>query len=458
MPDVRLTGVPWAAGASVGAYPRNAGTQVDSSRLPSTALQASSVVASDLTLSFTVPVGDYFASALLGSGYRHVAFSAPGAKAGSTLPTVTNANGLRRFSIALADALYARCPIVCLGDSMVYGQGADGVNGVGDNTINAVRGWPGQLRTLFSKVYGDPGEGYVQVSDSRVGNGTSAFAGNYRFAGPLRRAARLISGQALTAIVVPAGVTTLTVIQANFAGDVTATSNKNGGGAVALGALTGTEVPVVTDLAVVGGDSVVIAGPASAQTYITGLMFRNAATVGVPVHRVGVSGYVVGDALGGQTAGVLDVVATADQNRAIRKCYDWAGGPGLLICSFGVNDQAGQAAGGAAGGVTAVKYAAWLRQIVTQAVADGWSVLLVAEPPNPNAAAGSSEAEYKAAARQIAESVTYCAYLDIAELWGASASAQAAGLQFAASVHPQRKGYGDIARTVYQVLQRVPSV
>lgn len=75
MPQFRLSTVPWPAGTNVGAYTRTLQTQVDPSRTPPGASVATAAVATDGSLTYTLPTGDYYAVALLSGAYRYVAFS-----------------------------------------------------------------------------------------------------------------------------------------------------------------------------------------------------------------------------------------------------------------------------------------------------------------------------------------------------------------------------------------------
>jgi lysophospholipase L1-like esterase len=456
----------------------------------------------------------------------------------NTVPTVTAANHLRRFVAQREEALFTRVPIVCVGDSITYGQGADGVNGVGSNPTDAAQGWVGQLRAMFAKEFGsDPGEGFFFADESRVTT-TGVGAGAAAYSAPLRHARRLASG--LTWAVQAPAAGFLTVIQANNAGDVTGayTITPNGGSAGAstpLPAITGTGVSIATDIAVSALDTVTVSGPASGLTYIVGGRFKSAATTGMEVHRVGQGGYVSGDALGGQTNGVLNLPAPSaaigataatinlpisgqtitlaaaipasvgiyplqvnigghvftctgtsgsnllgascadsgsiaagtavyslQQTQAIRKLYDWAGGPGLLIVSFGGNDQNFQPGGNAGGssaqnGVTLALYTAWMQQIVSQAVADGWAVLISYNPVGYGlpTIAGGMDSDYRAAAKSIAAQTDHCAYVGHDEVFGSNAQGIALGLQYASSVHPKRIGYGVMARAIKHVLDRV---
>lgn len=363
---------------------------------------------------------------------------------------VTNPRGLRRFSAAIGDALFSRIPIICVGDSVTFGQGADNINS-GNNIPDNTQGYVGQLRTLMNTLYGTtPGEGYIFNTDSRV-TFTGAQTGANAYSGPLRHSTRLLSGQTYS-FTVPSGVSTLRVVQANNSGDVTGSYTKNGGGSVALTTLTGTGVSITTDIAVANGDAIVISGPASAQTYITGLVLING-TAGVAVHRVGISGYVIGDAIGGQTSGTLNLTS-GQQTSAIKKHYDWEPTPGLLTIAFGLNDQSFNATGGttAQAGVTAAKYQTWLQAFCTQAVADGWCVLIVGENHNPTPGTGDTEAQYAAARKAVAQATDHVAAVELADVFGSASAASTLGITVTSSVHPSRKGHGYYARLLANLL------
>lgn len=381
-------------------------------------------------------------------------------------PVLYNRAGLRRWRAASADALFTTVPIVCVGDSITAGQGGDNTTGAFNNVPDNTQGWVGQLRTLLASspqtAVSSAGEGFIFCTDSRITN--EGGVGNSYACMPLRNGYRLKSGQKFK-LTVPAGVTKIGVIQANMpksfseAGskeaDVTGKTKVGAGAETAMTALTNTGAPIETQITVAEGEEFQVLGPATAQTYIVGLNLLTGKS-GVLVHRVGQVGYVVGDALGGQTLGALNQSA-ANQAIAAKANCTWAGAKGLLILSFLVNDQQFQASGGTTiqRGVTLETFNTWMQTVANTAVEEGFCVLLLGEPRSPAEATGANIAsadEYCAVMRNFAMRSEHVAFMDVGELWGTHTPSEELGLTAAGSVHPLRPGHGDIARMVYRAL------
>lgn len=393
------------------------------------------------------------------------------ATAVTTASTLLRAStGLRRWRAALGDALFTTVPVVCVGDSITAGQGADNNPDTYSNIPDNSQGWAGQLRALFAAALGTyPGEGFIFSDDTRVTN--SGGIANTWACTPLTHGFRLIGAAQTLTLTVPGGVTSLGIIQANqtqafnSAGsnlaDVSATYSQTGSVTVsgaAITTLTSTGRAVETFIAVQPGDVITVAGPATAQSYIVGFDLRTGQP-GVLVHRVAIPGFVSGDALGGQISGTLNQAGNPTEiTDAIRACYDWAGTQGLVTTSFLGNDQQFQAGGGSAkqNGVTITNYTSWMTQFMNQAIADGWSTLMFAPPRNPSAATGvPSEDDYLATILAYALTTDHAAYLDTGELWGPYADSAALNLVNGASVHPLRRGHGDMARLLYRAVAGV---
>lgn len=360
-------------------------------------------------------------------------------------------------------------PVICLGDSITFGVGSDNTLTT-PNATALVNGWPARLRNLLqlSPASGQQscGEGFVFPNDSRVTVAGSpvqnawactVFAQGYRLIG---------ATQTLT-ITIPAGITQVGVIQGNTnaafnAGgsglaDVTGLYNINGGANTAMTALTGTNLPLVTTVAVAATNTFQVVGPATAQTYISGFIFSTAAANGIQVHRVGLNGSVIASLLGGQSSGALTKTA-ANQVIAAQACYKWAPVPGLLVVMFGLNDQQFQAGGGAASqnGVTLPLFTSWAQQFVAQAVADGWCVLLIGEGRNAGLSPGNPTLDqYVAALQSTAAGSPAAAFADVADLWGTYANGQALGVQVSGSEHPNKAGALDVAYMIYNMLLNV---
>jgi lysophospholipase L1-like esterase len=384
-------------------------------------------------------------------------------------PVLYNPQGLRRWRAALGDALFSKVPIVCVGDSITAGQGGDNNLLTFSNVPDNTNAWVGQLRSLLGISTGtSAGEGFIFSDDSRVTQGGGVFSNNWACT-PLRHGPRLLHGSGFTlAITIPSGVTALGVIQANqtqafsSAGsnlaDVSALYSQTGSATVnnaSITTLTNTGRAIETDITCQAGDVITISSPATAQSYIVGFVLKTAAS-GVMVHRVGQAGYVSGDLLGGQLSGTLiQSASSTNQVNAARAIYDWAGTTGLIVVSFGTNDQFNQAGAGTAAqnDVVLSLYTAWMSQFMTQAVSDGWCCLVLGEPRNPNAlTSGATEDQYWGAMKSFALATDHVSFIDTGELWGSNAAATALGLGASNTVHPNRRGHGDIARMLHRVL------
>jgi lysophospholipase L1-like esterase len=366
-----------------------------------------------------------------------------------------NPSGLRRFRAALGAALFKIVPIYCVGDSLTYGQGGDDNTGNANNIPDNTQGWVGQLRSLFAKTYGDPGEGYLFCFDSRaVITGALNGVTTTEYSGPLKRAYRHQSGQK-TVITVPAtGVAYVSVIQPNKTGDVSLTWQKNTVAQGNVATMTNTGTPIVTDIPVTGGDVIEVDGPASGNAYLAGWIFKSATpSSGVRVHRIGQGGNVIGDMIGGTNNGTPKYTS-AQQAQAIQSHYNFDG-TGLVVVSFGVNDQVFQGGGGTTyqNNITPAVYQTLLQQVCTQATADGHCVLILGEPRNGGGLGSpGTEADYQAARQAVTLATDHVACIEISDIWGTTAQSQALGLTVAGTAHPKQAGHGDMARTVYRAV------
>jgi hypothetical protein len=329
----------------------------------------------------------------------------------------------------------------------------------------------GQLRKLLAMIYGDPGEGLwlpSNTSDSRItlGGTPTAFDNPGQAPCIMRYNMRLTSASQTITVTVPTGATRMMVVQANAAGNNSSTWSLNGASQGAITTLTGTAVPKLTYLTVVAGQPVVITGPSSGNDTFIALGFRTAQTTGVPVHRIGASGQTQWNMQGGAFNGVggtadgSTTYTTSNQQANVKAHYSWAGARGLLIMQFGTNEQSLQlGTAGLNNGITPALFAAGVQFAVNQAVADGWCVLLLGDPPsaseNVNAGAQPLTA-YTAELQSIAAATDHCAMIDFADLWGRGSAAKTAtstaGLRNVSDSHPTRAGYGDEARAVHRVL------
>jgi hypothetical protein len=389
---------------------------------------------------------------------------------GLAKPVLYSPTGLARWRAAMALSDEQVVPVVCVGDSITWGLGSDNTITT-TNPVALVKGWCGRLQSRFSlsplSLQTNPGEGFIFPNDSRVTAGGGALQ-NLWGCTAFGQGYRLIANTETLSITIPTGVTSIGVIQANQTAafnaggsglaDVTGLYNINAGGNTALTALTNTGVPIVTTIAVTAGQVFEVVGPATAQTYISGFLLNNEVATGIQVHRVGLNGAVSGSLLGGQSSGVLQQTS-ANQVYAARACYQWAPTPGLIIASFTVNDQQFSLGGGVASqnDVTLPLYQAWNLQFASQAVADGWSVLFMANLRDVGYTGYATLDQYCSALKTLAINDANMAYIDVGEVWGGYTESQAAGVQVSGSVHPNTAGCGDMANMLYAALQAYAS-
>jgi hypothetical protein len=391
---------------------------------------------------------------------------------------VVNPGGLRRWRAAVADALNAEAPIVVGGDSRVYGENANGSLTItpADGRADAPLSFAGQLRQLFAQQYGDPGEGFVfpggDIDNVAVVAGTGfTYLAPGQASGLLRRNWRLSSATGtVTLIAAPSDITRIGVLLSNHSGEATGQYQINGGTATSLGAATSTDVPSLHYVTVTAGQVLNLVNNTGGNVTYCGFSLRSTQTNGVPVHRIGVPGNTIFDWQGGiynGQAGTYDGVnfyTPAQQVQQIRAMYGWNPTTGLLVVHTGGNEQSNQLSTAGIGcGVTPAIFQAGVQKVVNTAVSDGWCVLLLGPNASGSELTGPGVAPstaYGAELQEIAAATDHCAYINIDDLWGGStaaakANAYAAGLRDQYSAHPTRKGYGDIARHIFRVLNMV---
>lgn len=115
--------------------------------------------------------------------------------------------------------------------------------------------------------------------------------------------------------------------------------------------------------------------------------------------------------------------------------------PDLALISLGIND--------AYGSISKASYKTNLTAIVQAAKASG-DVVLVSVPPSTDASPMALEAQYRDAAREVAQ-LTGSVFVDIFGRWGSWAAANAKGYMYDGR-HPSDTGYQDIAQAVFDTL------
>jgi hypothetical protein len=390
---------------------------------------------------------------------------------------VTNLQGLRRWSRQYTNKDVASIPICCVGDSQTFGQFANGTNTetTTDNLQDAPLSYPARLRALMNPNT-SPGEGFLfpgtatGTAEGRIAVG-SGVTSNAPHPGAMRRGAYLPGGSypnTTLTYVAEAGVTLLGVILENTAGLGSPTWSKNGVNKNAWTTLDNSGGYSLVYHVVTAGDVIVLTGLNGTSSNVIGFVTRTgtAPAVGIPVHRIGVGGQAQGQMLGGVYNGLLASIDGVNQwtgpqmTAYIRAHYAWETNPGLLIVKFGTNDQTyQQGTAGQNNGVTPTIFGNGVQQVVNQAVADGWCVLLKGPPVSPtqnNAGGAAPLSAYKTVMQQIAANTDHCAFWDIADQWGITpTNASALGLQDTASSHSTARGYADEASTDHKILTTI---
>jgi hypothetical protein len=356
-------------------------------------------------------------------------------------PMIYNQQALRPVISAIGDVAAARIEITAIGHSIVFGKGAANNNIETDDEAKDAS-WPGRLRAQFKRWSGsDPGEGWLLMSDNRMTNSGTTSAISTTVIGKGRR---LQSGQSLS-FALPActaldimiwkdsatstGVPTYNI---DGAGDVTPSQPTAGNDYHAIISVTG-----LADTA----HTVVLKGPGSGSAYVAAIRGRTL-TPGVAVNRFGVPGAVLADLAG--------VGNNAENRDRVQRATIKGTGSKLLIIECDTNDEGA--------GTTAEAWKASAQEWVTVAAANSCAVLLLGDP-RKNGANAALEDAYSVAAVELAQANAHVAHLRIADFWGSYTQGNAIGLyNGGSSVHPGRRGHGDIANILFQVLTgAVPS-
>lgn len=360
--------------------------------------------------------------------------------------------GLRRWRVGYADAEYTPVEVLCLGDSRIWGVGSDN-NGATVNAGNAsytTNAWPAVLRRLFARGLGqDPGEGWIPFWDYRWTFAGSTFA--QREWGPLNYGGRQLSpGAANTAtITVPAGITSVVVAFWDGAGkwayavDAGADAEFTPGGTQTVATRTITVDPATSH-------TLVLKGGSTTNAYLCAVQFRTAAVGGVRVHRVGYPGADTGlaTALTGSYVGSFRAADPAKTDH-IMACTFGPVNPLLTITHFDVNDWSGQVNST----ITPTAFRTNVDRLITEATVTRPGCLLWVLGPDPVPQALTSPlGDYRAQVLAAAAANDHVSVLNVADVWGTQAQAEADGVSISTSVHFNRKGATDIARLLHRHL------
>lgn len=395
---------------------------------------------------------------------------------------LTNPAGLRRFRAALGDALYAPVHIACWGDSITEGVGTENSSNILSNLVADTQGWPGQIRALLAARLGLPGGGAITPfftgSDSRVAKTGSPVADSV--IGPMKWGARIKSAD-MVEFTTPACTAVDILYWAGGSADgsvIGGFTYQVDGGALTTGLVGGANATpgyrVLSLTGLVNSAHVVrlVGGHASNVQHISAIRYHN--NQGIVVSRWGRAGWTVPDMLGIGEASRNNAATGSAYSRARLLAAIGGYGEHLTIIALGQNDATlqnvsmGGGSGGEAVGIVypnVETYETSLRSVVNSVTAAGGCCLLLntALPPPGGAtvpAGGQPYYAYHEAARRIATDADHVAHLSIADRWGRSGDMSLAEnvsmglLSAATSVHPSRRGHGDIAGALAQTLLR----
>ena len=359
--------------------------------------------------------------------------------------------GLRRWRAALGSALDSKVGIMCWGDSITLGVGADniGVSTTPAASIVDQKSYPAQLRRLFAQQYGDPGIGVIHRNSDLITLGSGVTAST-----TVGVQGSLVLDNTETITVSFTGTTFSIINWTNNSAPTTGNYkyNVDGTGDVAVTPGTAADTYVTTTITGLSdaAHSIVITGTTANQVFISGLI-ASRLSAGVQVHRVGVAGFTA------YQLNIKDQSAVAARQEATRRAVTVTVPQALTIVCVGHNDWS-QQNNATYSTPSPTEFKAELQSIITTATGGGSCVLLLS-PPRPPASqtvASGTEVytvdEYWTAARQLCDENDHVSHLRIADFWGSQATAEGLGLSITSSVHPTAKGYGDIARMLYRVL------
>lgn len=379
---------------------------------------------------------------------------------------VTNPSGLARWRRALADADTIVPSINVAGHSIAFGQWSNDT-GTETELIADANSFAGRLRTYIARLFSGNEAGFKNPAMATSSTGfsiTTSLAGCAGFAYFLNSNAT--PGTNTVRFTLPvctnyeiyyfetdgsqggsatAGFRYITDGSGTYATDLATTT------AVAYAATIETIKKVsVTGLSNTTHTVDIYQTASSGNVIVLGVRYYSAN--GVSVAKFGRPGWTCGDILGNSGASGQNN-CTALQQARILKGYSMSS-PALVMLMIVRNDWVLQTTQSCTPTVTSAN----LTLIINAVVASGACVLIVADPDDPvNVSAPASNganlyASYKAAAKALATAGSNVTYVDVADMWSNYTVANAAGLMANASVHPGRKGHGDIGRALFKLL------
>lgn len=365
---------------------------------------------------------------------------------------IVNPQGLERWKRAFSDAYASAACIYAVGDSTVFGVGADNTGSTLDSVAHDYSA-AGVLRKLFASEFGDAEGGFINpTQDSFISGAANLGAQQYTvgLAGLARYGTN--SPAATLTFNLPVCTAFSIVYYENNAADGGSTTggfsySVDGGAAVNVnyaGAAQTYKAVGVSGLTK-ATHTVTITGISSNAFQICGIRYRGDG--GVIVGRFGRPGYTTSDMLGIGTSNSGGIASPYIKQRLI-KAYSMLS-PHLAWVRLGINDWAQQISAGTMPRV----YADNLQLMIDQVSANGGCVLL--ESPNYSNAAqpagGVTQDAYAAMCDELASSNAHVTHVRATDWFGTYAEALAANIMVDNS-HPNRIGYGMEANRIYRLL------
>lgn len=364
---------------------------------------------------------------------------------------ITNPDGLTRYRSALASG---SATIWAVGNSIPWGVGWDGTAIAAAEADARLHSWPDRLSRLFATRLGTNASGFI---------GANAVAPDNLLVATNTTVSTSVGLASLCRVINNTGPGILTFnLPSCTAFDIIYWESNGTNGNPVTGNFTyavdgGTAIPVAYaatpasyKLATVNGISntshtVVITGTSSGSAFVVGIRFRD--SKGIVVGRFGRPGWTILDLIG---TGSNNSIVTAGQTRV--QNASGMGSPNLLIIMLRTNECMLQLTAGQL--TTPEVFKTSLPLLYNAAIASGSSVLFVADPSPPYAqpVGGAAFSAYADAMRELAESTQNVSFVNVDDLLGWGANAQATGFQNSGSVHPTDIGYIDIANNLFRLL------
>lgn len=363
------------------------------------------------------------------------------------IPGKADKIALYRTRAAILNQATTQVSIVVIGDSITEGAYSNDVAVTNEATWRTA-GWTAKLRATYTALYGNPGEGVIPARNSStwtLGGGASAPTGASSF-GNFKDNFTLSTAHTVSITTPASNCDTARVYCWNQSGGAFRYSIDGGGLNTSSPAPSGADTNYSIDIALTAGShTLLLQGPASGTSIISGVGFFNSSVKGVAVHRLGKSGMVLKDAT------TMFDGSGASNLRSLRS-QTTAFGANLVIIALSANNVT---RGISTYSHTPATLAAGFALVVDQIIADGADVLLLLGPwRDPTSyATAYNQVEFDNAIKGVAASRNRCAYLDLKGIQGSYAAANTAGFYLTADpIHPDSSGHIDMAGWVYAAI------